>query len=77
MNEAKEILQRNVTGCTMNSKGQVTKIWFYGNEQFYLDTKTKTIKAKYSTKEYLGISANAVKTAIRKAKEWRNVCPSE
>ena len=74
---ADEILQRNVVGLTENSRGQIIRVWFYGNEQFYLDVKAKTIKAKYSSAEYLGISANAVKKAVRKAKEWRGACSSE
>ena len=77
MNEAREILKQDIIGCTVNSRGQITKIWFHSVDQFYLDTKTRTIKAVYNRTEYVGISANAVKLAIRRAKEWRNACSSE
>ena len=78
MNEAREILKQDITGCTIDSKGKIKRVWFSGIDQYYLDTRTRTIKAKYNTKEYAGISANAVKIAIRRAKKWRaNACSSE
>lgn len=76
MNESREILRQDITGCAVNSKGQVTKIWFRTVDQFYLDAKTKTLKSTYNTTEYV-VSTNAVKVAIRRAKEWKNACSSE
>lgn len=76
MNESREILNQDITGCTTNSRGQVTKVWFRTTDQFYLDAKTKTLKSTYNTTEYV-VSTNAVKVAIRRAKEWKNACSSE
>lgn len=76
MNESREILNQDITGCTTNGRGQVTKVWFRTVDQFYLDAKTKTLKSTYNTTEYV-VSTNAVKVAIRRAKEWKNACSSE
>ena len=70
MLEAEEILQRNVSGCTYNRKGKIIRVYYYGREAYYLDTETGTIKGKYAAVGVRKASKKAVKTAIKKAREW-------
>ena len=77
MNEAKEILQREISGVTTNSKGDITRIWFRSNEQYYLDVKARTLKAMYTSKQYIGIGSGTMKAALRRAKEWKLASQSD